>query len=128
VEAKNREPIRICHPSLVDHEYTVARCNEDLEKTVFKSEEKIAKIEKKKETAMSTNREIGSVFATSGHRVHHKNGCLLDWGLIELNPECVGVNMVSNSLLKGDLRLNSLSEQTRPKLPWKSALVLARGV
>lgn len=62
------------------------------------------KTEREKELFISSDREIGTVFATSGYGVFTKRDCLADWGLIEMNPECVGANIVSTSSLTGSYR------------------------
>ncbi|KAK2766954.1 hypothetical protein FQN54_006269 [Arachnomyces sp. PD_36] len=110
-QSMSREPIQICHPSQADHEYTVSKYDKRIEEsstglnrlrsqeTTDKNTESIQFLEKaipeterEMEKLTSASRDIGTVYATSGHRIHDKTGCLLDWGLIELKPECIGVN------------------------------------
>ena len=40
------------------------------------------------------SRNIGNVFAMSGHKVSPSRKCLIDWGSISLQHDCVGTNTV----------------------------------
>jgi hypothetical protein len=57
----------------------------------------IAQHEIVKNAAISSNREIGSVFATSGFGAKSPSGHQFDWGLVELNQGRMGSNSVSSN-------------------------------
>lgn len=118
-DTSNDSAIRVFYPSQVDHERTISRPKKAVELQQSEKErmeaklrtssgsdvssrERIAQlsliIEKRKEvidTAISANRQVGTVFATSGVRLSLEWNCRIDWGLIELATERVGINKVS---------------------------------
>lgn len=61
--------------------------------------ERIVKLKERIDTATSADRQIGTVFVTSGVKLSPENrfegGCRMDWGLIDLAAERVGINKVS---------------------------------
>lgn len=112
-------PVRIGHPSYDDHERAILDLEGDVK--IFQQEEQMwterlfenpADLEARAGLADvregiaqhrqhitllgASDREIGTVFATSGFTVNSKLQ-LLDWGLVELLPERIGTNKVSTT-------------------------------
>lgn len=61
--------------------------------------------------ATSADREIGTLFASSGLRVSATHRCQLDWGLIELKPGRIGTNHLQETpASEGSLQLVSFRD------------------
>ncbi|KAM5439785.1 hypothetical protein MferCBS31731_004195 [Microsporum ferrugineum] len=118
--------IKIQHPSLGDHNRTLSSLESAIDmytgyQSVYKhdcdpdprTKTKIDKLNQKmdlciaaKSQATSADREIGSVLASSGLRVS-ADECRLDWALIDLYPERIGMNKaLSAEQLYGPLSKN----------------------
>ncbi|KAL2008708.1 hypothetical protein VTN00DRAFT_6902 [Thermoascus crustaceus] len=132
--------VRVSHPSSVDHRLSLARDYETLGRHHYLDTElrcqmqqaedqinatKLASINndlayihthisilrQRISHATSADREIGTLFASSGLRVSPTHQCQLDWGLIELKPERIGTNYLQETpASEGSLQLVSFQD------------------
>ncbi|KAK2765061.1 hypothetical protein FQN54_008760 [Arachnomyces sp. PD_36] len=119
-ETGNDSSIRVLHPSQADHEETITQIRRALERGQSqrdmmqaspmtssgpdKSSDRairgqsfvIEKRRKQLDAITSANRQIGTVFSTSGIDLSREKlskwGCRIDWGLVDLAKEQVGIN------------------------------------
>lgn len=76
----------------------------DVKRTLDSMSSDIANWEEEVNSAVSFNREVGSIFARSGLRKWRgKQPCRIDWAVVELKRDRAGQNKVSSRISGNEL-------------------------